>query len=228
MNSANTEIQSRGHGYVPPATTSCINGTSGRALHVAGDATLLDRPAVAVVGSRRASRDGLACAAQVSAELVARGYVVLSGLAAGIDRAAHEAAIRAGGRTIAVVGTPLESVYPCEHARLQEHVYREHLLLSPFPTGSKMAPWHFPARNRVMATLALATVLIEATVQSGTRHQVQECFALGKRVYVRRSLVGSLSWLREARRADFVEWSDANELGELLSRGGVRGERALS
>jgi DNA processing protein len=190
------------------------------ALHLAGDVELLARPAVSVIGSRRTSATCLASAAQVAAELVTRGYVVVSGLAAGSDAAAHEAAMLAGGRTIAVLGTPLDRVYPVQHTALQGRIQRDHLLVSPFPRGTRTARWHFPARNRVMARLSLATVLVDATEESGTRHQVEECVKLGRVVYARSPLVESLSWLRGAREGAVVSWVDARELGQRLSADG--------
>jgi DNA processing protein len=93
----------------------------------------------------------------------------------------------------------------------------EHLLVSPFAAGSKLARWHFPARNRVMARLARATVLVEATEESGTRHQVEACLALGRTVYARRGLVAVLSWLRGAPGQGVVEWATAGELGERVA-----------
>jgi DNA processing protein len=154
--------------------------------------------------------------------------VVLSGLAAGIDRAAHEAAIREGGRTIAVIGTGLDEAYPREHAALQERVYRDHLLVSPFAPGSRTARWHFPARNRVMAQLAEATVLVEATEESGTRHQIEECLKLGRVVYARHALVEELSWLQSAAESAVVEWADARELLQRLARGDQPNGQAIA
>lgn len=115
----------------------------------------------------------------------------MSGLAAGIDEAAHRAAIAFGGRTIAMIGTPLERAYPPENARLQEEIYREHLLLSPFAAGTRTHPGHFPARNRAMARLAMATVVAEAHGNSGTVHQVRESLACGKPVFATRRVVAS-------------------------------------
>ena len=140
------------------SSRSVVTTPTGGELHLAGDVALLARSAVCVIGSRRASGLSLSSAAQVAAELVARGYVIVSGLAAGIDAAAHEAAMLAGGRTIAVLGTPLDRVYPAQHAALQGRIQREHLLVSPFPLRTRTARWHFPARNRIMARLSLATV----------------------------------------------------------------------
>jgi DNA protecting protein DprA len=215
----------RRHAYAPPTVTSVVSLPACLALYVAGDTSLLDRPIVSVVGSRRASAEGLACAAQVATELVSRGYVVLSGLAAGIDAAAHEAAIRAGGRTIAVVGTSLDQVYPAQHAGLQERVYREHLLVSPFAAGATTARWHFPARNRVMARLAHATVLVEAGETSGTRHQVAACVAMSKPVFAHGRLVGHLSWLRDP---GVISWSCPVKLGQRLVKASMPSTAVVS
>jgi DNA processing protein len=119
-------------------------------LYAAGDLNLLDSHCVAVVGSREASADGRLMAWQVARDLAAVGVVVVSGLAAGVDAAAHRGAMEADGRTIAVIGTPIDRVYPRQHARMQETIYQRHLLLSPFAQGTRTNRGHFPARNRVM------------------------------------------------------------------------------
>jgi DNA processing protein len=188
-------------------------------LHLAGDTSLLDRPSIAVVGSRRASHEGRALAAEVACELVRRGLVVLSGLAAGIDKAAHEAAMRAGGRTIAVIGTSLDQAYPRHHASLQERIAIEHLVVSPFESGTPTAKWHFPKRNRLMARLARAMVLVEAGATSGTRHQVEECISLGKPVFICASLLSDgIDWLNAAHaRAVVGEWRDAPALATRIA-----------
>jgi DNA processing protein len=228
MQITDTTHHARAGAYAPPSSHSLIELPGCRQLHVAGDVNLVGRTMIAVIGSRQASDEALACAAEVAVELVARGYVVLSGLAAGIDAAAHRAALGAGGRTVAVIGTSLDQVYPAQHAALQERVYREHLLVSPFAAGSKTARWHFPARNRVMARLALATVLVEATEESGTRHQVAECLALGRTVFARRGLVDTLSWLRGVRAGAVVEWGDATDLGARVAACGAGRAEALA
>jgi DNA processing protein len=188
-------------------------------LNVAGDASLLHRPSIAVVGSRRASHEGRALAAEVASELVRRGLVVLSGLAAGIDKTAHEAAMREGGRTIAVLGTSLDQAYPRHHAGLQERIAIEHLVVSPFESGTPTARWHFPKRNRLMARLARAMILVEAGATSGTRHQVEECLSLGKRVFIRASLLNDgIEWLDAAyRRTGASEWRDPSELADRVA-----------
>jgi DNA processing protein len=223
MDIALSTHDARARGYIRPSSSALVTVQGCRLLYVAGDMRLLHRPAVAIIGSRSASTAGLLAAEAVASELAMRGHVILSGLAAGIDRAAHEGAIRAGGRTIAVIGTSLDQAYPPQHAALQERVYREHLLVSPFATGSRTARWHFPARNRVMARLSLATVLVDATEASGTRHQVEECVKLGRVVYARSALVETLGWLRGAREGAVVGWTDARELG--LRLGGAHAGR---
>src|ERR1700733_7802554 len=136
------------HGAIQPgAVRSTVSLAGWGTLYAAGDTRLLNRPSMAVVGSRRASHEGRALAAEVACQLVRRGLVVLSGLAAGIDATAHEAAMLEGGRTIAVIGTSLDETYPRHHASLQARIANEHLVVSPFESGTPMAPWHFPKRN---------------------------------------------------------------------------------
>jgi DNA processing protein len=180
-------------------------------LFAAGDLSLLREPAVAIVGSRKASAEGCRRAAQLARALVRDGVVVMSGLALGIDAAAHHAAIDAGGRTIAVIGTPLDKAYPKENAALQEAIYRGHLLLSPFPIGTKTPPSHFPERNKVMARLARATVIVEAGETSGSLHQVSESLIVKHPVFIARSVIEdpSLAWPKR-----FVGKPLVYELGE--------------
>jgi DNA processing protein len=153
----------------------------------------------------------------VASELVRRGLVVLSGLAASIDATAHEAAMLEGGRTIAVIGTSLDEAYPRHHASLQERIAVEHLVVSPFESGTPAARWHFPKRNRLMARLARAMVLVEAGPTSGTRHQVEECLSLGRPVFVRAALLEvGIDWLATAqRRGEVRAWSEPNEVATM-------------
>lgn len=165
-------------------------------LYAAGDLSLLKMPAVAVVGSRKASPEGLQRAGQISRDLVAAGVVVMSGLAAGVDAMAHRTAIRHRGRTVAVTAMPLDRAYPAEHAELQMEIYTHHLLVTPFQSGQRIYPKDFPERNRVMARLARATVVIEAGDTSGTLHQVVESIEAGRHVFIPRSVVEdkAVSW----------------------------------
>ena len=165
-------------------------------MYAVGELELVDRPTVAIVGARKATAAGKQRAAQLARDLVRAGIVVVSGLAEGIDRAAHESAIDNGGRTIAVIGTPLDQVYPFGHAALQELIYREHLVLSPFAWGDKFVPTNFPERNRVMARVAKATVIIEASETSGSLHQAAESVHIGHPIFIAQSVASDprLKW----------------------------------
>lgn len=161
-----------------------------------GRLDLLQKPCVAVVGTRKLSEPGVKRTHRLARELVEAGVTVVSGLAQGVDTVAHTTAIEAGGGTIAVIGTPLDKAYPAENARLQEAIYRDHLLVSQFANGTKVYRSSFPARNKLMATLSDATVIMEASDTSGTLHQAAECTRLGRWLFIARSVVDDprLSW----------------------------------
>lgn len=167
-----------------------------------GDLSVLQAPAVSVVGSRNASQAGLARASRLAKELAQRGVVVVSGLAKGIDTAAHRAAIGAGGSTVAVVGTPLDRCYPAENARLQMEIYSEHLLISQFASGTRTYPSDFPKRNRLMSAVTDATVIVEASDTSGTLHQAAETLRLGRWLFIAQSMIDSpdITWPRKFLR----------------------------
>ena len=159
------------------------------ALWVAGDVELLrNGPRVSVVGSRNVSPQGLARARKLSAALVNRGMVVVSGLALGVDTAAHTTALEKGGKTIAVLGTPLDQTSPVQNRELQARIMREHLAVSQFAPGSTVHKGNFPARNRTMALLSEATVIVEAGARSGTEHQGWEALRLGRLLFVLKSV----------------------------------------
>lgn len=133
-----------------------------------GDVSLLTRTAVAVVGARAASRDGQAIASQIAGDLARAGVVVVSGLARGIDSAAHIGALDAGGATIAVLGTGIDRVYPAENRELHERIAAHGLLVSEFAPGSPPDVFHFPRRNRIISGLSKAVVVVEAAEKSGS------------------------------------------------------------
>jgi DNA processing protein len=166
-------------------------------LFVRGDVSLPSRfMCVSIVGSRKATPEGMARARTLSRAIVARGGVVVSGLADGIDTAAHTACIEAGGKTIAVLGTPLDQATPVKNKALQEKIATEHLLISQFPLGSPAQPKNFAIRNRTMALISSATVIIEAGEKSGTIHQGWEAIRLGRPLFILESTANNpnLTW----------------------------------
>jgi DNA processing protein len=138
------------------------------ALFVQGEPSVLARRQVAIVGSRAATAAGCETAFGFAARLAAHGFAITSGLATGIDAAAHRGALAAGGVTIAVCGTGLDRVYPTGHERLAEEIAAAGALVSEFPTGTPPAPHNFPRRNRLMSGLALGVLVVEAAARSGS------------------------------------------------------------
>lgn len=123
---------------------------------------------VAIVGSRRATPSGLTVARKLGSDLAAAGWTVVSGMALGIDGAAHEGALEAGGETIAVLGCGADIVYPAQHQGLATRIAERGRILSEFPPGDSPMPWHFPLRNRIISGLARAVIVIEASEKSGS------------------------------------------------------------
>ena len=157
-----------------------------------------DSNSVAVVGTRSASPRGLARARRLAAELVESGYTILSGLAAGVDAAAHQGALRAGGRTAAVMGTGLDHRYPASNRPLSERILQARgALVTQFFPHQTPRRWMFPQRNIVMSGLSLATVVVEAGHSSGAKMQARVALQHGRTVFLLRSLVESREWARK-------------------------------
>lgn len=159
------------------------------ALFVRGELSAVDERSVAVVGSRKASPAGLEKAAEIARDLVSRDYVVVSGLAAGIDTAAHQATLEAGGRTVAAIGTGLRHHFPKQNAELQERLGRESAVISQFWPGQEARRWTFPQRNAVMSGFARASIVVEAGNKSGARMQARLAVEHGRPVFLLRSLL---------------------------------------
>lgn len=138
-------------------------------LYAKGDLEALRSPAVAIVGSRKASRQAIDLTYKLAAELAERGVTIVSGLARGIDAAAHEGALAVGGRTIAVAATEPRSVYPNRHAKLERRIIDNlGLVLTEYPLGSPTLRWYFPRRNRIISGLSMGVLVAEAGLPSGT------------------------------------------------------------
>jgi DNA processing protein len=151
-------------------------------LWVRGGLVDEDALAVAIVGSRRATPFGLELAERLAGDLAARGITVVSGLARGIDSAAHRGALEAGGRTIAVLGSGVDVVYPPENRRLAARIVERGALMSQFAPGAPALAHHFPVRNRIIAGLSLGVVVVEAAEQSGTLITAGHAGDLGREV----------------------------------------------
>jgi DNA processing protein len=152
--------------------------------------------AVSVVGSRNASAQGLSIARSVAAGLVDRGISVVSGLAKGIDTAAHTATLEAGGRAVAVIGTGINRYYPAENRPLQDRVAAEGLLLSQFWPDAPPGKHTFPMRNSVMSGYGRATIVVEAGEQSGARIQARRAVAHGRPVILTDLVVRANNWAK--------------------------------
>jgi DNA processing protein len=150
-----------------PALLACIPDPP-PVLWVRGKADVLTRPTVAVIGSRAATPYALEVGTRIAAELAQRGVVVASGLARGVDSAAHRGCLGAGGTTVAVQGCGLDRVYPPEHDELAERITRNGLVVSELAPGAAPLPEHFSLRNRIISGISLATVVVEASERSGS------------------------------------------------------------
>jgi len=159
------------------------------ALFVAGDAATLLAPQVAIVGARSASAQGLAHAKDFARILARAGLTITSGMADGIDGAAHAAVLDCGSPTVAVVGTGPDLVYPRKHRELAARIERQGAIVSEFPPGTEARPDHFPRRNRLIAGLALGTLVIEAGLQSGSLITARLAAEAGREVF---ALPGSI------------------------------------
>ena len=137
-------------------------------LYVLGDARLLTQYAVAVVGSRRPTAYGSSVAHRLASDLAQRGLVIVSGLARGIDSAAHRGALEAGGKTVAVLGSGVDVIYPRENQLLAKKIMKSGAVISEFPLGTGPTPQNFPIRNRIISGLSLGVVIVEAAEYSGS------------------------------------------------------------
>lgn len=180
-------VLKKGYGLYPPLLSKTKEAPD--FLFMQGDITLASRPAVAVVGTRNPSADGVNKARALASLLGKYRIVVASGLAKGIDRAAHEGALESNTPTIAVLGTPITKAYPKENEKLQQIIGSRGLLVSQFHPSAPVNRWNFPMRNAVMSGLCLATVVVEAGETSGALIQADYAIKQDRFVFIPQSAI---------------------------------------
>lgn len=162
-------------------------------LFCKGDIIEADRLAVAIVGSRRCTAYGRRQAERLGSALARAGFTIVSGLARGIDAAAHRGALNAGGRTIAVMATGVTDIYPPEHAELAVEISKRGAIVSEFPLDQKPRPGMFPQRNRIISGMSLGAIIIEATEKSGSLHTARHAMEQGREVFAVPGPIDSLA-----------------------------------
>ncbi|SMO71836.1 DNA processing protein [Chryseobacterium rhizoplanae] len=179
--------------------TTVEKKNSPKELFYKGDFSLLENGRrVAVVGSRKVSELGLKRTHKIARFLVKNDITVVSGLAEGVDSIAHRTAIDFQGNTIGVIGTPLNKYFPIENKDLQDFIAEKHLLISQFPENYPVTPKSFPIRNRTMALISDATIIVEASEKSGTKHQGWEALRLGRQLLIMENVLNdNISWAEE-------------------------------
>lgn len=185
-------------------------------LYFQGSWELITTRGVAVVGTRKPTAEGVKRTRQLVQKLVADGFTIVSGLAEGVDTAAHTAAIEAEGQTIAVIGTPLGQAYPKANAALQDRIAREYLLISQVPVERydaqtyRVNRFFFPERNKTMAALTEATIIIEAGETSGTLVQAREALKQKRKLFILNSCFErtDLTWPRRYEQEGAIRVRD--------------------
>lgn len=186
---------------------------------------LVNSPSVAIVGSRKVSEEGIRRTRKLVKHLVADDFTIVSGLAEGVDTAAHTAALALDGRTIAVIGTPLSHNYPKQNADLQEIIRKEHLLISQVPFKHYVDQDYrnnrkfFPERNITMSALTLATVIVEASDTSGTLYQARAALSQGRKLFILDSCFENpnIIWPAKFAEKGAIRVTDYDDIREHLS-----------
>lgn len=189
-------------------------------LYYQGDWDLVYTPSVAVVGTRNPSDDGIKRTRLLIKHLVKQEFTIFSGLAAGIDTAAHKAAIEYGGKTVAVIGVPLWMTYPKENAALQAEIAEKHLLISQVPmvvyqpNNIAFTRQFFPERNKIMSALSQATIIVEAGETSGTLIQARAAIKQGRKVFILNNNFENpaLSWPAKLEKAGALRVREVEEI----------------
>jgi DNA processing protein len=185
--------------------------SEGREIPVGG-------PRVAIIGSRKASPESMEIANDIASFLVRKGVIIVSGLAEGIDTASHKSAIESGGSTIAVLGTPLDKNYPAKNFQLQQTIMREHWAVSQFPVGHPILPKNFVIRNRTMALISDASIIVQAGETSGSLHQGWEALRLGRPLFLWKSIVDNqvLRWPKKMIEYGAIQLTGPEEVLDVL------------
>lgn len=223
---------------IPVPFSICVNGTFQypkrlrdakhpvELFYYQGDIGLLDSRGISIVGARECSQDGKRRAAKLAKGLVELGFSIVSGLAKGIDTAAMEAAIEAGGHTIGVIGTPIDQAYPKENQALQDKVARGHLLVSQVPFYRyKTEPfsahrYYFPQRNETMAAISEATVIVEASDTSGSLTQARACVQQGRKLFILNSCFerADITWPAKYEREGAIRVRDFEDIYKVVGQ----------
>ena len=190
-------------------------------LYARGNPDLLLQPQLAIVGARRATAAGMRLAARIAGSLSSEGMVVTSGLALGIDGAAHRGALDAGGPTIAVLGSGVETIYPRRNQALGEAIISDGCLVSEYPPGTPLHPGRFPRRNRIISGMSLGTLVVEAALPSGSLITAGTAMEQGREVFAlpwslaHKGGAGCLKLLREGAKMVTRVEDILEELGAL-------------
>lgn len=195
-------------------------------LFVKGDLQLLNEKSVCVVGSRNASLEGIRNTERIVKSLIKRNVVVNAGLAKGIDTATHSTAIKNGGKTIAVIGTPINQYYPKENKKLQMEIEEKGLVISQFPPCNAIFRWNFPTRNATMSGISLATIIMEAGETSGALKQADYALKQGRDVLIPNSAIENLmiEWPRKYVKKGAKVFSTLREALKILGENTVLNE----
>jgi DNA processing protein len=204
----------------PPLLRAIHDPPPGLFLRGTADVALLSRAAVAVVGARACSGYGASVARSLGRDLTRGGLVVVSGMARGIDAEAHRGALEAGGPTVAVLGCGIDRDYPAAHAELARRIAASGLLVSEYAPGVEPAPWRFPARNRIVAGLCAATVVVEARERSGALITADLALEEGREVF---TVPGEISSALSAGTNDLLKLGAAplTAAGDVLELFGI-------
>ena len=188
-------------------------------LFLKGNVYLLNEKSVSVVGSRNASKEAMKKTETLVKALVKRNIVVNAGLAKGIDTITHQTALKNNGRTIAVIGTPINQYYPKENKKLQLTIEKHGLVVSQFPPCNKVYKWNFPTRNATMSGISIATIIMEAGEKSGALRQADHCIKQGRDILIPYSLLqSSLLCPRKYIQKGAHTFKNIKEVLELLSK----------